>query len=144
MAKTPFRPIIRSQADLEDAWRHLMRPLGFGRRSLWLMLVCDDDRPLPQLTEIADLPPRPTSGHQREFGHFLGHLAAMIPDGRFAFLLTRPGSGGPDHVDRQWAATLYDVAREAGVPCEVVHVATDDTVAPIPMDELDADQRIGA
>lgn len=137
MATTPFRPVIHTQADLEQAWRHLMRPLGFSRRSLWLMLICDDDHPLPQLTEIADLAPQPTSRQRREFARFLTHLAAMIPDGRFAFLLTRPGLGGQDDVDRLWAGLLYDVARDAGVPCEVVHLATDDTVAPIPMDGLD-------
>jgi len=137
MATTPFRPTIRTQADLEQAWRRLMRPLGFGRRSLWLMLVCDDDRPLPQLTEIADLPELPTGGQRRQFTHFLEGLVGLIDDARFAFLLTRPGPGGPDEVDRAWAAMLYDVARETGTPCEVVHVATDDTVAPIPLDGLD-------
>ena len=57
MTDETFRPIIHAQADLEDAWRTLMEPLGFSRRSLWLMFIDADDRPMPQLTEIEDLPP---------------------------------------------------------------------------------------
>ena len=56
MTDETFRPIIHGQADLEDAWRTLMEPLGFSRRSLWLMFIDADDRPMPQLTEIEDLP----------------------------------------------------------------------------------------
>lgn len=137
MTRTPFRPTIRTQADLEEAWRHLIRPLGFASRSLWLMLICDDDQPLPQLTELGELPAVPSSRQRREFGRFLGHLAGMIPGARLAFLLTRPGDGSPDERDRGWAAMLYDVARDLAVPCEVVHLATDEMVAPIPLDALD-------
>ncbi len=56
MTDETFRPIIHGQADLEDAWRTLMEPLGFSRRSLWLMFIDADDRAMPQLTEIEDLP----------------------------------------------------------------------------------------
>ena len=52
-----YRPIIHGQADLEDAWRTLMEPLGFSRRSLWLMFIAADDRLMPQVTEIEDIPP---------------------------------------------------------------------------------------
>lgn len=144
MTSTPFRPTIHTQADLEDAWRHLMRPLGFDQRSLWLMLIDEDDRPLPQLTEVADLPDRPSGWEGRRVGHFLAMLSSSMPECRFAFLLTRPGRGGPDDADRAWAELLYDAAREAATACEVVHLANDDTVAPIPLDDLDLGEPIGA
>lgn len=134
---TPFRPVIRSQADLETAWRHLMQPLGFDSPSLWLMVVCDDDRPLPQLTELARTNPLPTEQDRDALAHLMPLVARSIPGVRLAFLRSRPGAGSPDDSDRAWAELLYDVAREAGVACEVVHVATDETVAPVPMDSVD-------
>jgi hypothetical protein len=51
---TPFEPVIRSQSDLEAAWRQLIRPLGFHRRSLSLLLIGADDRPTPVITEVTD------------------------------------------------------------------------------------------
>lgn len=136
MTTTPFRPIIRTQADLEDAWRHLMQPLGFSTSSIWLMLICDDDRPLPQLTEIADAEAPPAGRERAGFVDLLGTIIATIPDARLAFLRSRPGRGGVDDDDRAWAEMLYAAARTAGAPCEIVHVATDDTVEPIPLDSL--------
>ena len=56
MTDETFRPIIHGQADLEDVWRNLMEPLGFSGRSLWLMFIDADDRAMPQLTQIEDLP----------------------------------------------------------------------------------------
>ena len=89
-----FRPIIHTQADLEDAWRTLMEPLGFSRRSLWLMFIDTDDRPLPQVTEIEDIPPvlddEDRLGLQRLLAHFGG--TGLRP----AFLISRPGAGRPD------------------------------------------------
>ena len=51
---TPYRPQLHSQADLEEAWRHLIRPLGFHRRSVWLMLIDAEGRPTPVVTEVTD------------------------------------------------------------------------------------------
>ena len=36
---TEYRPTVRTQAELERVWRHLMEPLGFGGHSLWLMVI---------------------------------------------------------------------------------------------------------
>ena len=55
----PFRPQIRTQADLEAAWRHLIHPLGFHRRSVWLLLVDGGGYPTPVVTEVVDLPEEP-------------------------------------------------------------------------------------
>lgn len=137
MDTTPFRPAIRSQADLERTWRALIEPLGFSRRSLWVMLIASDDRPLPRLVEISDLPPGPDAGDAPRFESFLARLRADgYPAERVAFLLARPGRDRARDDDRYWAETLYDVSRSAGVPCETVHLATDDEIWALPMDEL--------
>ncbi len=132
-----IRPTISSQADLEQLWRVLMRPLGFSRTSLWVMLVAADGRPLPTLTEITDLAPLPDPGETRSMVAFLGDLVAEhVPGGRVALLRTRPGRGRARHDDLAWAAALHTAFAAVGVPAHVVHLATDDQVLPLPLDAL--------
>lgn len=137
MTREPFAPTVRSQADLEAAWRHLMGPWSFGGQSVWMMLIVDDV-PLPQLTEITEAD-EPFAEFHENFATLLRMLESdVVPGARFAFLLSRPGSGFITALDRRWASALYDAARTAGVPCEVVHLATKGAIRPIPPDELDA------
>lgn len=137
MTSEPFAPSIRSQTDLEAAWRHLMGPWSFGGQSVWMMLIVDDV-PLPQLTEITEAD-EPDGELTRNFATVLRRLENdVVPGARFAFLLSRPGSGFITGLDRRWASALYDAARAAAVPCEVVHLATKGAIRPIPPDELDA------
>ena len=137
MTKTPFAPVIRNQSDLEDAWRHLMGPLGFGGHSLWLMFVQPDGTPLPHLTQIEDCVRPPTPPEQANFVALLKTLAAEMPQGeRIVFLRSRPGRGGPQPDDLAWARSLYDACRVAGVETDVVHLATDEALVPLPMDEV--------
>jgi hypothetical protein len=108
MSQTPYAPVIRTQADLEKAWRHLMEPLGF----------CDEP---------------PTEEQEASLARLLGHFG---PDARVVFLRSRPGRGGPGPDDLAWARSLYAACRTAAVPTEAVHLATDDTLVPLPMDEV--------
>jgi hypothetical protein len=133
MADTPFRPVIRTQADLEQMWRRLMSPLGFARHTIW-MVVVQDDRPVPQVMEIVEAPEAPEPDDVSAFAGVLELLAR--PDTRFAFLRSRPGSGGPDATDRAWARGLYDAGRQAGARIDVVHLAHDHDVLPIALDDL--------
>lgn len=131
---------ITTQSDLEDVWRSLMEPLGFTRTSLWIVFVHPDGRPHKTLIEVPApdhlVAPDPTAP---ELLDLLREWATEhVPNGRVAFLRTRPGRGGLDGTDRLWAAALYAAARVAGVPCEVVHAANDDRLLPVPLDEIDA------
>ncbi|HEX6151107.1 hypothetical protein [Nocardioides sp.] len=131
-----FRPTIRTQQDLEEAWRTLMGPLGFAGHSIWLMLIRSDDRPFPHLTQIEDAEHLPTPVELAGAAEMLEELhAEFAPGGRAAFLRSRPGSGGLTPDDRAWAEALYEVARIAGVPTEVVHRACDVDLVPVPMDD---------
>jgi hypothetical protein len=98
------------------------------------MLIEPDDRPVAQITEIEEIPVDLTEadrgGLERLLAHFTGTGLRM------AFLLTRPGRGGLNAGDRRFAAQVLGVCRAADVPAEVVHVATDTVLAPVPMDEL--------
>jgi hypothetical protein len=133
----PFRPLIRTQTDLEHAWRRLMEPLGFSGHSIWMMLVDGDDRPIPKITEITDALEPPETDEMAGLAELLRRIHAdLAPRARFAFLRSRPGGGGINPDDRGWAQALYDAARLARVPIEVIHLATDHTLIPIPMDDF--------
>jgi hypothetical protein len=141
MTENTFRPVLTTQADLADAWRHLMQPLGFSRASLWLMLIDGDDRPIPALTEIADCPDPLDDDEADSLAEMLAHVLGQEierSDGRsrWALLRSRPGRHGADDVDRGWAAAVTAACRRRGVPLDVFHLATDDDVVPIPLDDL--------
>ncbi len=134
---TPTVPSITCQVDLEDLWHELMQPLGFSSPGLWLLVIGPDDRPLPQLTEIADADELPDEEQLRGLAEFLQLLTTdVVPGGRVAMLRSRPGTDPLTDDDRRWAEMLYGVARSAGAPCEVLHVATDVHLVPVPLDEL--------
>lgn len=136
MTDSPLTPTISTQADLQDAWRKLMGPWGFGGHSIWMMLILDD-RPLPQLTEITDAEEPPDTELVAGLVEVLQRLdRELAPGARFAFLRSRPGVDAITGVDRAWASTLYDAARRAAVPCEVVHLATRGAVRPVPQDDI--------
>lgn len=132
-----YAPLLRTQRDVEDAWRHLIQPLGWAGRGLWFLFVGADDRPLPLMNEMSDLPDElgpedavPAAELWR------GVLDNIAPEGRVAVLLCRPEGGGPNLADRASAAALYAACRDAGVPLEVVHLATDEEFWPLPFDAV--------
>ncbi len=137
MSETPYAPVIRTQSDLEEAWRHVMEPLGFSGHSLWLMFIQADRTPLPHLSQIEETVTPPTDVEQSRFIGFLKCLAPEMREGeRLVFLRSRPGRGGPGPDDLAWARSLYDACRAADVETDVVHLATDDALVPLPMDEV--------
>ena len=137
MTNTPFRPTIQSQSDLQRTWEHLMGPWSFGGQSIWMMLIVGD-HPHPHLTEISEADEPPDD-------EMAGRLVALLqmldgetdPGMRVAFLRSRPGFDVVTDDDRAWATALYDVARRAAVPCEVVHLGTRGSIRSLPPDELE-------
>jgi hypothetical protein len=133
----PFAPRLQSQTDVELMWRTLMTPLGWRSRGLWFVMVSPDDRPVPQVCEIADLPDEiGPDGHATAADLWRHLLADVIPGGRIALLLTRPGGGGPSPADRAIAEGTYTACRAAGVPLEVMHLATGEEIFALPADEV--------
>ena len=125
-------PTLRSQADVELMWRVLMTPLGWRERSLWFVLVAPDDSPVPHVYEIAELPDEiDPGGHAAAAGLWRDLLAEVLPGGRVALLLSRPGTGAPTAIDREIAAGTYAACRAEGVRLEVIHLATDDDILPL-------------
>ena len=102
-----------------------------------MFLIRPDDTPVPQITQIEECVGAPE-------GDMMANLADGLrlviedagPGHRWALLRSRPGRGGIDDLDRAWARGIYEGCAAAGVPLEVVHLATDDTLVPIPMDDV--------
>ncbi len=131
-----YRPTLRTQTDLEDAWRHLMGPLGFSSPSLWFVLITADDELFPHVTQIDEAATPPSPDEVAGLADLMAELRdEFAPGGRIAFLRSRPGRRGITAEDRAWARALYDVGRHAGIPIEVVHRACDHDLVPIPMDD---------
>ena len=135
MTEEPFRPLIRTQSDLERLWRRLMSPLGFSSYALW-MIVIEDDRPVPQIMEIAD-ECDDLAGEEDAvaLARMLEHVAGLGPAVRVPAL---PASAvaSPDARDLAWARTLHEAGRRSGAAVDVVHLAHDHDVLPIAVDDL--------
>jgi hypothetical protein len=133
MTSETSRPLVSTQSDLEQMWRRLMTPLGFSTCSLW-MVVVERHRPSPKILEIVELSEAPDEEDAEAIARLLEHLAE--PDLSFAFLLSRPGGGRPNAADHAWARALYDACRRGGARVEVVHLAHDHDVYPLPLDDV--------
>ena len=130
-----FRPTVTTQSDLEAVWRHVVGPLAFDDRSLWLMQVDPDRQVVPAVLEVAECDDLPDPEMAARFADLLLTLDGEHPGGSFAFLLSRPGHG-ISAADRAWALFVHEAGRAAGVRLEMVHLATYDGTAPLPPDEL--------
>lgn len=125
-------PTIHSQAELEATWRRLMSPLGFDEPSLWVMTIRADGGPTGSLIELqGDEIPEPM-----HLDRLAGLLAEQEEGAHAAFLRVRPGRGQPTPHDQQWAAELYAACKRTGLASEVIHLATDETLFPLPWDAL--------
>lgn len=107
---------ITADADLITLWTGLMGDGGFGRRTLWLVILDDHGRPAPVVVPIDDLPTAPSGRDARAFGTL---LAGLADQGTPILLLSRPGSSAVQDGDRRWAAALAPLA-----PAWPVHLAT--------------------
>lgn len=123
---------IHSQADLIQLWRALMGELGFSRRRLWVLLVCEDGRPIPHVVQIDAVPDLPGD----DLVHLLEMCQHLDDETGVAVLLTRPGRDGVSASDRAWGAALLAAARATGVSCWPLHVANDVAVRVVAPDDL--------
>lgn len=131
-----YRPILRTQADLEAAWQHLIGALTFDGHSIWMMSIEADQRPFPHLTEFSGLGEQPGATFLRQLAEVLSRVFDEVPPDRLAFLVSRPGADDVRSGDRAWALALHQLARDLSLGCDVVHLATEHGIVPLPLDEL--------
>lgn len=135
VADTP----IRTQADLERFWSRTLGGFDPVRDATWLLLIGDDDRPLPHLTEIDERDGPPTAEHLDSLARMLRLVSGYgRPGRRWAFLRCRIGPGAAAEADRVWGRDLVAACRRHSVPVEVPHLLTHAGLQPLPYDELAA------
>ena len=124
---------IRSAAELTDRWTALLDPPTFGARSLWLMWLHDDGRPLPVIIPVEDLPAVPANGML--FG-LLGIHDAVSDEhldggGHLAMALFRPGRPEITDDDDAWVDALSEVLDDQIDGSWSLHLAAGGTVLPL-------------
>jgi hypothetical protein len=129
-------PPLRTQADLHHHWRGLMGPLGFTFRRLWLLFLEPDDRVVPHITEIDDIPEEPRAEDVDSLMAMCAHVQQADRIGRVAILLSRPGRGALCASDRRWGRALLASARRTGVRLAPLHLANDEVLVPLTGDDL--------
>jgi hypothetical protein len=128
---------VHTDRDLDGLWRALMGPLGFSTRRLWILLLDPDDRPVPQLTEIDDIPYDIDARLCEPVMHMCLHLLDMIvPGGSVAILFSRPGRNSMSHGDRKLARALHTAASGADVALRPTHFANDVVLSVFALDDL--------
>jgi hypothetical protein len=125
---------IRSATDLLHVWRRLMGDGGFGRSTLWLIFLDEDDRLQRLIMPIDDLPVRPDDRFVGNLALILGELHETGEYASTAMLLSRPGPAQMTDADRRWARALH--ARLAGLSPWPLHLATRDRVQVFAPDDL--------
>lgn len=135
-----YRPRIRNEFDLERAWRIIAPPDEPRPHAFWIMLIGADRRAFTQVIQVEEAFAVPSPDRSHIFPEFVAELVDEVPAvvERLAFLRTRPGHFGPTDEDLAWADCLYAVARDVGLPCETVFLATDLVLVPMP------EQAVGA
>ena len=118
---TPDLALLRHQTvttadDLAAFWTAFMGEGGFGRRTLWLVLLDDGGHPAPVVVPIDDIPRAPGRRDTDAFGAVLAGLADY---GTAVLLLSRPGPVEVQPDDLRWARALAPLA-----PAWPVHLAT--------------------
>ena len=137
MTQESFRPKLATQADVERFWTRICHPLGWERHDLWFVLVAADGRPLPIVQDVRDRPVAVDPEVVRNLVDLWRRVCEeLVPDGSIAVLLCRPGSAAVDASDREWATAITTEAAAAGVPLEIIHVASDVAITPLPLDAV--------
>jgi hypothetical protein len=129
-------PAIRTQTDLHEHWRALMGPLGFSDRSLWVAFLAPDGVSEALLTKIEGIPPQPDRQILNNLMAVLQRVLDDVPGAGVAFLVSRPGPAHITEDDRAWGRDLTTAARGALLPCRPVHLATDEAIRVLAMDDL--------
>lgn len=116
MTKPPVIDVpIRSAQELTAHWTALLDPPIFGARSLWLMWLQDDGRPLPVIIPVDDIPRVPD--HAMLGGLLSVHEGIseehLDGGGHLAMALCRPGRPEITEDDDCWLEALAEVLDDA-------------------------------
>jgi hypothetical protein len=86
------------------------------RRQLWLVLLDDEDRPLPVLLP-SSIPRRRRDGDAERMARFVGEIVDDLDARSFVHVYERRGPDELDAADRAWLRLGLEAAGLAGVRC---------------------------
>ncbi len=137
--KTAFRPHVRTLADLDATWCTLIKPLGFGSRQIFAIMIDRDGEVVPGIVNVTDCPRRPD---EEMVGGLVGALRQALDgvdrQGSCAVLWARPTSAGTRETDLQWARALATTMRERSLAHWPVYCADDFVMRVVAPDDLAA------
>jgi hypothetical protein len=126
---------IRTTAQLSALWSELMGGGGFGTRTLWLLFLDEDHRPIKVIVPIEDIPLEPDPATLDAIARILDDVLADTGPASVPMLLSRPGPLAMTDVDRTWALAIRErLARHLGQ--WPVHLATRNRIQVFAPDDL--------
>jgi hypothetical protein len=130
-----FEMTISNKNDLSALWTRLMGPDGFGRRTVWLAFLDRDNRTLPMVVPIDDVPAEPEPAGIRMLAELVGGVVGTGDAAFVVVLLSRDGSAAMTSADRRWATALSTGLGQHTSPWPV-HLATRGRIQIVAPDDL--------
>lgn len=132
-------PPIITEHDLQQHWRALMGPLGFGQTRLWVILIDPDGFVLPSVVVLEENSAAPD---HVMIDNLTSRLREVLDDAgmgvRIAALWTRPGRGSMRGTDRAWLRALHQGFACGRLDAWPLHFANDAYLRIVAPDDLAA------
>ncbi|RHA40706.1 hypothetical protein [Cellulomonas rhizosphaerae] len=117
----PPGEVLVCPADVLEFMLPLIGPERAGPMALWCALVDHEDRTLPLVMPISDVPMRPDPELVTSLvGQLREVLQDRVPDGGLVFAVVRRTGGDRGGVEVAWCAALMAAAEHAGVRVRAV------------------------
>jgi hypothetical protein len=126
---------IRGARDLYALWQQLMGRGGFGLRTLWLLFLDGENRPVKLIIPVEGIPVEPDALLLDNLDSVLDDVRCEVGASTVPALLSRPGTHVMTDADRRWAVEVRRrLARHLG-PWPV-HLATCNRIQVFAPDDL--------
>lgn len=104
------------------------------RRTLWLVLLDGERRPLPVIVPVDHVPDEPDPVMVSNLGQAWHEILLGEPGASVLLMLERPGPAEPSADDLAWRVALRGAAAEHGLALAGFFLATADGVRALPPD----------
>lgn len=132
---TPEEP-LRTDADLLRWARFINHGVHPRVRTLWVLLLDEEDVPLPTVIPVEGIPDLPDAEGTVGIAEALGSLlAGSAPEGCVVLLLERPGPAQRTQADHAWHTMLRWAMAEAEVRVRAAFLAAEGVVLPFALDD---------
>lgn len=131
---SPKEP-LRTDADLRRWARFISGGLNPLRRTLWVMFLDRDDKPVPTVLPIDGIPDLPDEEASR-MAHNLSKIGQdMAPGGAVVLMLERPGVMRRAAADDAWHSMLRRELTAAGMRVRAMFLAAGGQVETFALDD---------